>query len=607
MSRTNSSSGRPRKPRRAERNWLRLVMAVAATALVLPMAACQKQAPTPVDPSKAGAKDTTPAPATTDAEVQTVTYEVSAPSPETQAADNAIVSATTSYAYAVVLFDELLEAGESGDRSSSELAALLAEVEEAFSEAESEVQEAAAALQQELGSNWRDLDLLEAEDLADDSWADAAIDPALLQDDLSVDGAAAGQPAAFAGTPVPSAGETSSLPTVQPPLAFGAEAGDEWMDRVLLPKARDLPGAHLGSLATMMNTDVRAARSLLEAAEDMIEASPGAWHNLKTTAVTTMRVGVKGVGMALTGSAVAMAAPIAGTAAGATVIAAGTIALALQAADMAIEIVKGGASIVEGVDGRTAVGISKGQQFFSGAAFAFSAGATAAQGVAKATGGALAEKATEGFGVSTAKSAVQSLSDFALDQIPDGGYLSIDLGTMGEDGVRNVTATMVPPGETSEQTLQKAAAAGLNPQVDYVETGAQEQNRDSVKQNLGARKNEIRIQKNQETGEFEVVIGDLDISPFEGQYRMAITYPDGGSEETTAVVTLSGNQMTITPANGDPPMSGTFKPDTGRFDASASGVNYTFTFRNEGGQISASGESYSPAVGIGLGYQLTQM
>ena len=175
---------------------LRLLMATAVSALVLPMAACQKDAARAIDSEKLALKVGVSASGSANMEIQSVSIPLPTPSPETQASNDAMLAATSSYAYAVILLDELIQAGESGDYLNYELDAMLTEVRLAGQEAELQVQVAAAALQQELGSNWRDLDLLEPIDLEDDGWASAALGPA-TPEPVALGGAASGEPAAF--------------------------------------------------------------------------------------------------------------------------------------------------------------------------------------------------------------------------------------------------------------------------------------------------------------------------------------------------------------------------------------------------------------------------
>ncbi len=175
---------------------LRLLMATTVMALVLPMAACQKETGGAIDPEKLALKDAISAAGSANMDVQSVSIIMPTPSLDTQASNDAMIAATSSYAYAVILFDELIQAGESGDYSTFDLEAMLAQVRLAYQEAEVQVQVAAVALQEELGSNWRDLDLLEPIDLEDDGWASAALGPA-TPEPVALGGAASGEPAAF--------------------------------------------------------------------------------------------------------------------------------------------------------------------------------------------------------------------------------------------------------------------------------------------------------------------------------------------------------------------------------------------------------------------------
>lgn len=475
MSTRKGSRGLRRQLHR-RRNWLRAVTAVAATALVLPMAACQSGGDQPTD--KTSMKGSVSASVSG---VQRVAYTLPAPSPQQQDSDNALAAAMTSYAYAVLLLDELLEAGESGEVDPGELQGMLDQTRAAYQQAELDIRAAAAALQRELGSDWRDLDLLEPEDLEDNTWASAVQGSDPFKDQLGEDGAAVVEPAAW---------DATAAPTVTPPCALNAdeddgEAEDSVFDRVLLDDPRDAPGKHLGSLATMMNTGASAADEVLAAAQELLEAGrewvqehPEAWHTLATTAHTTVRVGVKAGGIALTGAAVGLAIPVGGTVAGAAAVLGGTVAVMMQGADLIFEVVKGGAAIIEGPDGKTAAQIEPGQDAVSALGFAVSLGTTGPQAVAQGTAEA---------GKNFTQSAVVSLTDFGLGQIEPGGILNVDIGDVAKNGGRTINATTVQPGATPEETLANAEAAGLNVQENYVSVGQQENDVNAIKNSLAVR------------------------------------------------------------------------------------------------------------------------
>ena len=316
---------------------LRLLMATAVSALVLPMAACQKDAARAIDSEKLALKVGVSASGSANMEIQSVSIPLPTPSPETQASNDAMLAATSSYAYAVILLDELIQAGESGDYLNYELDAMLTEVRLAGQEAELQVQVAAAALQQELGSHWRDLDLLEPIDLEDDSWATAALDPS-TPDPMALGDAAPVEPAAFSADEDDDNwwedsdnngwGEDGSWEGGwgdddqwggdwgDSGSGGGASWEDDVIDKVLLEDPRKQDGPHLGSLATTIHTDIQEAEPVLDAAEDAIEEGSGFWGTVRALAQSAVRVGVKGFGMFLTGTGLAMAAPAAGTATG---------------------------------------------------------------------------------------------------------------------------------------------------------------------------------------------------------------------------------------------------------------------------------------------------
>ena len=316
---------------------LRLLMATTVMALVLPMAACQKETGGAIDPEKLALKDAISAAGSANMDVQSVSIIMPTPSLDTQASNDAMIAATSSYAYAVILFDELIQAGESGDYSTFDLEAMLAQVRLAYQEAEVQVQVAAVALQEELGSNWRDLDLLEPIDLEDDSWATAALDPS-TPDPMALGDAAPVEPAAFSADEDDDNwwedsdnngwGEDGSWEGGwgdddqwggdwgDSGSGGGASWEDDVIDKVLLEDPRKQDGPHLGSLATTIHTDIQEAEPVLDAAEDAIEEGSGFWGTVRALAQSAVRVGVKGFGMFLTGTGLAMAAPAAGTATG---------------------------------------------------------------------------------------------------------------------------------------------------------------------------------------------------------------------------------------------------------------------------------------------------
>ena len=246
------------------------------------------------------------------------------------------------------------------------------------------------------------------------------------------------------------------------------------------------------------------------------------------------------------------------------VLTAGTIALALQAVDFAIEIVKGGATLIQGVDGNAAAELNPAQDLFSGAALIFSAG-TGAQGLAE--------------------SAVLSIYDFAIGKIPPGSFMSMNVGGVGANGERVVDATVVPPGATPDQTFERAAAAGLDPQGTYVDVAIEQNDPAAVLHSLEALRGAFLTAGGAGSGQGAGSLsGEALIAAITGTYSFYI--PDEDTNDTLTVSPAGGGNIYIVFDPDEPPRlftpsgQGTFQTNISAAELDFGGLTAdgTFTF-----------------------------
>ncbi len=236
---------------------------------------------------------------------------------------------------------------------------------------------------------------------------------------------------------------------------------------------------------------------------------------------------------------------------------------------------KGGATLFQGVDGNTAVELNPAQDVFSGAALIFSAG----------TGG-------QGF----AESAVLSIYDFATGKVPPGSFMSVNAGGVGQDGQRVVDATMVPPGATSEQTLERATAAGLDPLGTYVDVAIEQNNRDAVLRSLERLRDAYRATGSSGAGQGAGGLsGEALVSAIIGAYSCYI--PEEDTYDTLTVSSAGGGNIYVVFDPEEPPRlltssgAGAFQMNLSAqelncFGATADG---TFTFAVTDSGVEATG------------------
>ena len=549
-----------------------LLASLAAVALALPMAACSSKddvAGHAVDPEKLAFKQGTSEPA--DLEVQNVEVVVPAPSPEEQDSQQATVVALTSYLEVQIMYAEYLDMAESPEPDFDALGALGDQIEVSLGETEQLIRGAALTVQEELGSDWRDNSLLDQEDLVDDDWATAS--PA---ENTTTDMAASfadsfpGAPANYVSSPGP------ILPA----------AGD-WAENFSDGFQKAPNGKKLGTLATMMNSDVKTMKRLLDSSQGIVQdasqsdaqKAEGLWRVVEG-AKSGLKVVLIGAGMAATFATMTTAGPVLAGVAG--------VALCVQGGDMLLEIVKGGAAVVQGMDGKIYAGIEEGQKMVS------------------ATALVLSLPAPDKISVATA------IGDVASGAV-SGSMVNVDITDGPQEGEKVVDATMVPPAGSDQEMRQKLSELGLDAAADYspFDSLSEEQ----MKEVIAAVNEAVRDGKIEAGSQIVIVVPEQPVQDvYSGSYNMTISWPDGFTDSTTAQVTLQGTTMTITPA--DPSvgtMTGPLNPTTGVFTSTdtSAGLETTVTFTwagavGAGKATGANASVYSSAVGVGYSFELTR-
>lgn len=92
----------------------------------------------------------------------------------------------------------------------------------------------------------------------------------------------------------------------------------------------------------------------------------------------------------------------------------------------------------------------------------------------------------------------------------------------------------------------------------------------------------------------------------EGTYAAFSQFPDGDSGESTVEVTLDGSTLTIWSSDGST-ITGFYDAASGSFSAESDGGEVNMVFDTWSDPITASGEVYSPAVGLGVYISLTKL
>ncbi len=231
------------------------------------------------------------------------------------------------------------------------------------------------------------------------------------------------------------------------------------------------------------------------------------------------------------------------------------------------------------------------------------------------------------YGVSSAASDAMDLEDphFALAGAMHVGKIAADtvndaLVYVGvkdgpSKGEKLVDAAMVPPGKTTEATIEKAEGAGLDVAAAFDPETVDEATAEQMKVALAA-VNEAVKEGKIPVGDYVIVIAPAPepaADPFSGTYNMTVNWPDGFSDKTTAEVTLNGTTMTIAPADDTiGTMTGEFNAQTGTLTAqdSETGTETTVTFIWDASAqtpaTAATGNIFSPALGMGYSFDMTR-
>ena len=550
---------------------------LVALVLVLPLAACCSSgglAGHVVSPEKLALKQGSGASV---GGVQSVQVVVPAPSEAELESGQAVTIALTSYLEAQVMYVEYLDMAESADPDFEAVEALGDRIEAHLAETEPLIRGAALALQAELGADWRDESLLEEDDLVGgDGWATATSAERVVSDLAAplVD-----------GFPASSAAYVSaSVPTSPRPAASDAEW---WADSFSREFDKAPIGNKMGTLATMMNTDVKMIQRRLEESQGIVrgktqsavQKSESLWR-LVEGAKSGLKVLLIGAGMTATWTTLVTAGPVLAGIAG--------VALCVQGGDMLLEIVKGGAAVVQGMDGKTYAGIEEGQKMVS------------------ATALVLTLPSPDKISVATA------IGDVAAGAV-SGSVVNIDITDGPQEGEKVVDATMVPPAGSDQEMRQKLSELGLDAAADY--SSFDSLSEEQMKEVLAAVNDAVRDGKIEAGSQIVIVVPEQPVQDaYSGSYDMTISWPDGFTDSTTAQVTLQGTTMTITPA--DPSvgtMTGPLNPTTGVFTSTdtSTGLETTVTFTwagavGAGRATGANATVYSSAVGVGYSFKLTR-
>ena len=550
---------------------------LVALVLVLPLAACSSSgglAGHVVSPEKLALKQGSGASV---GGVQSVQVVVSAPSEAELESGQAVTIALTSYLEAQVMYVEYLDMAESADPDFEAVEALGDRIEAHLAETEPLIRGAALALQAELGADWRDESLLEEDDLVGgDGWATATSAERVVSDLAAplVD-----------GFPASSAAYVSaSVPTSPRPAASDAEW---WADSFSREFDKAPIGNKMGTLATMMNTDVKTIQRRLEESQGIVrgktqsavQKSESLWR-LVEGAKSGLKVLLIGAGMTATWTTLVTAGPVLAGIAG--------VALCVQGGDMLLEIVKGGAAVVQGMDGKIYAGIEEGQKMVS------------------ATALVLTLPSPDKISVATA------IGDVAAGAV-SGSVVNIDITDGPQEGEKVVDATMVPPAGSDQEMRQKLSELGLDAAADY--SSFDSLSEEQMKEVLAAVNDAVRDGKIEAGSQIVIVVPEQPVQDaYSGSYDMTISWPDGFTDSTTAQVTLQGTTMTITPA--DPSvgtMTGPLNPTTGVFTSTdtSTGLETTVTFTwagavGAGRATGANATVYSSAVGVGYSFKLTR-
>ena len=149
-----------------------------------------------------------------------------------------------------------------------------------------------------------------------------------------------------------------------------------------------------------------------------------------------------------------------------------------------------------------------------------------------------------------------------------------------------VDATVVPPGATSEQTFEKAAAAGLDPQGNFVDVAIQQNDREAVLHSLLALRERYRAAAGAGTQGQDVsgLSGEALVSAITGTYNANVS--GESTVETLMVTSAGGGDIYIIFDPEEPPRLFTASgPGTFQMNPSAAELNFfgataegTFTF-----------------------------
>ncbi len=307
----------------------RVLGSLAAVALVVPIAACGSSDNTPEQSGTIEQATAEPA----DEEIQNVEVTVPAPSAEEQDSQHATVLALASYLEVQIMFSEYLDMAESPSRDLQALEALWDQIEAALPATEELIRGAALALQAEYGEDWRDESLLDSEDLAGgDEWATSAAGEGAIGD-VAASAALDNMDSGF--------GALETYPAAYVPGRHPTVPMKTWEERFTAGFDQAQPGRQLGSLATMLNTDVKTVKRLLDSSQGVVrdaslqdaDTVDDALFRVTQGRRSALKVVLIGAGIAATYGVMTLGAPVLAGVAG--------VAICVQGADMVLEIVKG--------------------------------------------------------------------------------------------------------------------------------------------------------------------------------------------------------------------------------------------------------------------------
>lgn len=511
----------------------------------------------------------TPTPTADTQVVEPVQFVYPEPSEEVEAANVAATLALQQYVNARLVTEKFLVVDFAEEPNIDEVAALIEDALGSLEDAELIINQGLQIIDTAVG-----------EETATGS--DAAGSDSAGSDGAGLDVADSGL---FWGQPV--AYQPTSLPSL-----FPAAPGDQqkWAEEFTKTYDQTKGPKKLQTLARQLGQDVKDIKAQLEAAQEIIHSGAtkdAAFWDKMTKAAMATKTAAKlglfvGASIATAGGAAALAAP---TAAGSLAVAASTGGVGLTAAasiaingvDVMVEVGQTTSAIVLGEDHRL----------------------TAAWGSMQDTTGPIAGATLVAFPNPTdTVGLIADLSGNIMDYFADGrlwgfkmeryqeGKVALDKLLAGNNSPV-LTVTPLPEVKTEAELESNLAAAGLSlppqevesldeaiAQVDVMELSKALEILDALAKQL-----EIELAKPgqpEESGAEQQMSG----SPVAGVYQYQGTYSvrpfDPGDEPMVtefdphqAVITLDGNQMTITIDDGRPTvLEGNFDPQTNTFTGS---------------------------------------